>query len=88
LKSQFDEPEKFPFHHLITYNKKFDLLFCSEHKNQSSGHLGKLGEFFTTRTCDDLIYLLAIPAVPLSTPPPLLPAKWSPVHGLEIALSA
>ena len=46
--------------------------FVNIDKRQSSGHLGKLGEFFTTRTCDDLIYLLAIPAVPLktlSTPP-------------------
>ena len=35
--------------------------FVNIDKRQSS----ELGEFFATRTCEDLIYLLAIPAVPL-----------------------
>ena len=69
--------EKFHFQHLITYSSESNTLvlnidmgqyweFMNIDKRQGSGHLGNLGElFFTTRTSDSLIYLLAVPAIPL-----------------------
>ncbi|KIM36817.1 hypothetical protein M413DRAFT_448940 [Hebeloma cylindrosporum] len=40
-------------------------VFVNIDKRQTSGFLGKLGEFFSTTTSHSLMYLLAIPAVPL-----------------------
>ena len=81
-------PEKISFHyvqHFAIRSRPVSVIinmgqyweFVNIDKRLSSGHLGKLGEFFASRTSDELMYLLAIPAVPLKNP--------STLRGVDVA---
>ncbi|KIM36809.1 hypothetical protein M413DRAFT_448934 [Hebeloma cylindrosporum] len=59
--------------------------FVNIDKRQTSGFLGKLGEFFSSATSHSLMYLLAVPAVPLAlesesfhpSDPPEVAGAWA-----------